>query len=276
VVALCGGLSYPAAMLAAYLARLGHSAAILPTLATVTALHRAHVEAIPFENLDVLVGRRPSLTLDDIVTKLVHGRRGGYCFEQNSLFRAVLEQLGVPVTLLMARVRFGTQSIRPRTHTLLRIEIEGRSYIADVGFGGWGLSVPLRLDAGVERHDGLLSHRLMKTGDLWVLQARLDEGWADLYAFTLEPYYAADLEMANHYVATYPDSLFRHHLVAQRIRADRRLMLRDGILATRTAAGTDCRQLDGADAVANVLLVEFGITTPAGLVDALVEGDIII
>ena len=247
MVALCGGLSYPAAMLAAYLARLGHSAAILPTLATVTALHRAHVEAIPFENLDVLVGRRPSLTLDDIVTKLVHGRRGGYCFEQNSLFRAVLEQLGVPVTLLMARVRFGTQSIRPRTHTLLRIEIEGRSYIADVGFGGWGLSVPLRLD----------------------------EGWADLYAFTLEPYYAADLEMANHYVATYPDSLFRHHLVAQRIRADRRLMLRDGILATRTAAGTDCRQLDGVDAVANVLLVEFGITTPAGLVDALVEGGII-
>lgn len=253
-------------LLPAYLARLGHAAATPPILATVTALHRAHVDAIPFENLDVLAGRSPSLVLGDIAAKLIDGRRGGYCFEQNSLFKAVLEDLGLSVTLLMSRVRLGKDTIRPRTHAVLRVEVEGRSYLADVGFGSWGLAAPARLDAGVERHDGLLSHRLMKTGEVWVLQARLDEGWMDLYAFTLEPHHPVDLEMANHYTATYPESPFRHHLLAQRIRPDRRLMLVDRDLTTRTAAGTESRRLTDAGAVAAALAGEFGIAVPAGLV----------
>lgn len=251
-------------LLTAYLARLHHSAPIAPTLPTLTALHRAHVDIIPFENLDVLAGRPPSLALGDIAAKLIEGRRGGYCFEQNSLFKAVIEELGFPVTLLMARVRYGKESIRPRTHVLLRVDVDGRPYLADVGFGGWGLAAPLRLDAGVERDDGLLSHRLMKTGDVWVLQARPAGHWIDLYAFTLEPHHPVDLEMANHYTATHPASPFRHHLLAQRIRSDHRMMLLDHDLTTRTRLGVETRRLAGADAIAAVLASDFDLAVPPG------------
>lgn len=245
-------------MLSAYLARIGHADATPPTWATLAALHRAHVAAIPFENTEVMEGRTPSLALDDIVAKLVESRRGGYCFEQNTLFAAVLAALGLPVSLLMARVRFDRAEIRPRTHCLLRVEVDGHSCIADVGFGAWGLAAPLRLDAGVERHDGLLAHRLMKTGEVWTLQARLDDAWRDLYAFTLEAHYPVDLEMANHYTATHPDSLFRRQLVVQRILAGRRLMLVGDRLTMMDMAGRHDRTLTPSQ-LARVLQADFGL-----------------
>jgi N-hydroxyarylamine O-acetyltransferase len=255
-------------LLPAYLARIGIDSASA-TLAGVTAMHRAHVAAIPFENLDVVLGATPSLALDDVAAKLLGRRRGGYCFEQNTLFRAVLEELGLPVTLLLARVRLGTESIRPRTHALLWVEVEGRPYLMDVGFGGWGLAVPLRLDAGVQRHDGLMTHRLMKTGDLWVLQAGQAEGWTDLYAFTLERHHRVDLEMANHYTATYVDSPFRHHLLAHRVCSDRRVILQDRRMTTLTAAGWQSRELADDPAVMAALADELALAPPPGLAEHL-------
>jgi N-hydroxyarylamine O-acetyltransferase len=252
-------------MLTAYLARLGNPQLSGPTLATLTALHRAHVDAIPFETLDVLAGHVPSLALDDVAAKLIGAGRGGYCFEHNTLFQAVLEQLGFAVTILMARVRFGGVGVRPRTHALLRVEAEGRPYLMDVGFGGWGLAAPLRLDAGVQRHDGLLSHRLMKTGDLWVLQAWLDAAWTDLHAFTLEPCHAVDYEMTNHYTASHRDSPFVNLLAAQRIQPRRRLVLRGRELAVLTAAGLETRVLASAGEARAVLAGDFGIRLPADM-----------
>src|SRR4030095_13293918 len=95
------------------------------TAATLEALHRAHVTHIPFENLDVVLGRGIALDLASLQAKLVARRRGGYCFEQNLLFSAVLQAFGFDVTQLAARVRFGTSVLRPRTHMTLAVEADG-------------------------------------------------------------------------------------------------------------------------------------------------------
>src|SRR5262245_46685487 len=148
----------------AYLRRIGYRGPRAASPEALAALHEAHVAAVPFENLDILLGRTISLDLDALEAKIVSGRRGGYCFEQNTLFRAVLERLGFRVTSLAARVR-GGDVLRPRTHMLLRVDLDEGPWLADVGFGGDGLVHPLPLAAGPGR-DGFA---LQREDDLWVL-----------------------------------------------------------------------------------------------------------
>jgi N-hydroxyarylamine O-acetyltransferase len=130
----------------AYLQRIGYAGSHTPSRATLDALHLAHATHIPFENLDILLGRPIRLDLASLQAKLVAGRRGGYCFEQNRLFAAALEALGFAVTPLAARVRFGTTSILPRTHMTLQVEVDGSRVLADVGFGVFGLLLPVSLE----------------------------------------------------------------------------------------------------------------------------------
>src|SRR5262249_24611720 len=91
----------------AYLARVGYTGDRAPSLAVLDALHLAHATHVPFENLGILLGRPVLLDLESLQAKLVRGRRGGYCFEQNALLAAALEALGFAVTRLAARVRAG-------------------------------------------------------------------------------------------------------------------------------------------------------------------------
>ncbi|MYR43961.1 arylamine N-acetyltransferase, partial [Streptomyces sp. SID5910] len=127
----------------AYLERIGWEGGRQPDVATLRGVQLAHLRAVPFENLDALGGRAPSLDLSDLTAKLVHGRRrGGYCYEHNTLFAAALEALGVRVTRLTARVVVGADRFedRPRTHMALLAEVPGDPlpYLADVGFGAVG------------------------------------------------------------------------------------------------------------------------------------------
>src|SRR4029434_8767102 len=95
-------------------------------------------------NLDILLGRPIKLDVESLERKLIDGRRGGYCFEQNLLFSAVLEQLGFKVTRLMARVRYRTTALLPRTHMAVLVDLaDGKKWIADVGFGADGLLLPV-------------------------------------------------------------------------------------------------------------------------------------
>ena len=130
----------------AYAARINYKGDFAPTLDTLRAVHLAHATHIPFENLDILLGRPIRLDIESITAKLIHGRRGGYCFEQNALFAAVLEAAGFGVKRLAARVRMGAAEVRPRSHMLLCVEAEGERWLADVGFGGEGLLLPVALN----------------------------------------------------------------------------------------------------------------------------------
>ncbi len=204
----------------AYLARIGYSGCLDPTAETLRGLHFAHATRIPFENLDILLGRGIALDLKSLQAKLVEGHRGGYCFEHNTLFAAVLESLGFPVTRLAARVRYGSKMIRPRSHMLLSVAVDGEPWLADVGFGYDGLLDPIRLNHEDEVRQGEWSFRVCVEGEVHVLQSLHADGWFDLYAFTQEPQFSVDYVVSNHFTSTCPDSPFVRSLVAQRNSAE--------------------------------------------------------
>ena len=248
--------------LAAYLDRTGYQGPREPNRDALAALHAAHVAAIPFENLDILLGRPISLDLAALQAKLVGGRRGGYCFEQNTLFRAALEAVGFRVTSLAARVR-GGGVLRPRTHMLLRVDLAEGPFLADVGFGGDGPVHPLPLVPGPESWTGAMGYRLRREADLWVLEGHGGE-WTDLYAFTLEPQFPVDFEMANHFTSTWPRSPFVQTLTAQRSWPERRAVLRNRELVLREGRDRRAVTVRDPDHLLEVLDAEFGLRFPAG------------
>jgi N-hydroxyarylamine O-acetyltransferase len=250
--------------LEAYLARIGYAGRLDPTIETLQGLHFAHATRIPFENLDILLGRSILLDLKSLQSKLVEHRRGGYCFEQNTLFAAVLESLGFAVTRLAARVRFGSSAIRPRSHMLLAVEIDGQAWLADVGFGGEGLLYPIRLDRYDENHQGAWTFRVKGEGDIKVLQSLHADGWFDLYAFTREPQYPVDFVVSNHFTSTYPHSPFVQSLVVQRTGLDARWTLRNRELTEESPNGKHIGTLPDDDALLDTLAELFGLRFPPG------------
>jgi N-hydroxyarylamine O-acetyltransferase len=246
----------------AYLARIGYEGSLAPTIETLKALHFAHVSAIPFENLDIVFGQTISLDLAHLQAKLVTARRGGYCFEQNALFAAVLESLGFDVVRLAARVRFGATEIRPRLHMLLEVKIGAGPWLADVGFGCSGPLYPISLVDLAENQQGAWAFRIRAEGDELILQSGESDGWLDLYAFTREPQYPVDYEIGNHYTSTHPHSPFVQNLVVQKGGLESRLILRnrERTLLKRTDKTTEL--IEGDLALVELLANCFGLHFP--------------
>lgn len=205
-----------------YFARIGYSGARTPTLAVLRELHLRHVCAIPFENLDVLLGRTIALDLPALERKLVRERRGGYCYEQNSLFAAVLRALGFRVAFLIARVRWQVppETSTPRSHMILRVEADERPWLADVGFGTIGLSAPIALDTEDEQPIPHEPRRLIRRGDYRVHQVRLGAEWHDVFQFTPDEVPPIDYEVANWFTNRHPRSHFQQNLIVTRARPE--------------------------------------------------------
>ena len=248
--------------LEAYFARIRYAGSRAPTIETLDALHLAHATSIPFENLDLLLGRGIRLDLTSLQQKLVTGRRGGYCFEQNLLFATALESLGFDVTLLSARVRYGATAVRPRTHMLLLVTLADSQWIADVGFGGEGLLKPVRLATDGESAQFRWTYRIVRDGRHYVLQSRRPDVWIDMYAFTLEPHERVDYEVSNHFTSTFPSSPFRAMPIVQRPSPDARYILRGRELTIERDAVTT--RVVEEDELLNVLRETFGIDLPPG------------
>lgn len=198
----------------AYFTRIGFKGVAAPTLETLQRIHLLHTCSIPFENLDVLLGRTIDIEEDKVFEKLIVAGRGGYCYEQNALLRAALLEIGFEVVDLAARVLISEPSeIPPRTHRLLLVTINQQCFIADVGFGGKTLTGPLRLETEVEQSTPHGVYRLTHLDGDDLLSFKRQEGWMPLYRFDLQQQYFSDFQVANHYVSTWPDSHFRHHLM---------------------------------------------------------------
>ena len=248
----------------AYLKRIGYNAGREPTRAVLEALHLAHATSIPFENLDILLGRPVLLDLASLQVKLVAGGRGGYCYEQNLLFAAALERLGFGVTRLAARVRYGTERILPRSHMLLLVSVDGSQWIADVGFGLEGLLLPVLFEAAQESRQFAWTYRVVEEAGEWTLQSLRGQSWANLYSFSLEPQSAADYEMSNYYSSTHPDSRFTRTLVVQLPAREARVALRNLELITDRGGFVTTRMLAGDDELLTVLAGTFGLRFPSG------------
>jgi N-hydroxyarylamine O-acetyltransferase len=235
--------------LEAYLARIGYAYPRVATLQTLSALHERHLAAIPFENLDVRLGRPIKLDRESLQAKLVGARRGGYCFEQNTLFAAALYALGFEVDTLEARVRLeGVNVVLPRTHMILRVPVAEGDFLADVGFGGDGPLRPVPLSGEVVEQP-IAAYRVAREGKLHVLQRRRGATWTDQYAFGLEPALPIDYEVANHYTATWPSSPFVNTVTTQRSTAEARHILRGHTYTVQTAEGDSVRQVPTEEAL---------------------------
>jgi N-hydroxyarylamine O-acetyltransferase len=250
--------------LPAYLARIGDSGPLAPTSEVLDRIHQAHATTIPFENLDILLGRPIRIDLESLQAKLVRGRRGGYCFEQNTLFAAALEHIGFRVTTLAARVRFGSTGPRPRTHMLLKVDLDDGPRLADVGFGGEGLLRPIPMEPGRESRQFHCIYRVVEEGPALVVQSLRPEGWFDLYAFTMEPNHPVDYEVSNHYTSTYPTSIFRRELIVQRPTPEARYGLRGRELTIRRGDETTAREIGDDEELLHLLSATFGLDFPPG------------
>jgi N-hydroxyarylamine O-acetyltransferase len=247
-----------------YFARIAYSGPRAPQLETLRALHALHPAAIAFENLDPLLGRRVHLDIASVQGKLIHNSRGGYCFEQNGLFAAVLKKLGFTCTTLAARVLYGrANGSTRRSHMLLKVDTPEGIYLADVGFGGQTPSAPLRLDSLADQRTPHGLFRITRDGDLFETAARMEGEWRALYRFSLEEQSPEDHEMANWYVSTHPDSDFRTRLYVARHPPGRRLTLLGSQFTIRHVDGdTITRTLSNSDEIARVLEQDFLIRLP--------------
>lgn len=248
--------------LGAYLRRIGLTQPPRANLAGLRELHFAHATTIPFENLDVQMGLPIRLDLASIQAKLVQRRRGGYCFEHNTLFLAALHLLGFEAIACEARVRLGALQVLPRTHMLLLVKVEGATWLCDVGFGGEGLMHPVLLDG--EAHPQFKNcYRVMTEGALRVLQSFHHGAWEDLYAFEPVARFPIDFEMANHYTSTYPESRFLKTLTAQLPGPEVRRILRGHAYAELRGDEVEGRELAPEELIP-MLRETFGIDVPEG------------
>lgn len=244
----------------AYLARIGYSGEVAADLATLRAVHRAHVESVPFENLDVALGRRVPLDVKSLQAKLVGRRRGGYCYEQNSLLAAALERIGFVVAGRGARNRTRGDALTPITHALLVVTVDGQPWLADAGFGWQGPLEPVPLTDGepVEQDGWVFGVRTEAEG-VHVLRALRPEGWTDLYSFAPHALYPVDFELMNHYSSSHPRSRFIGQVVAHRPGAVvRRALVRDGLTSVGVDGAREERRVRPEE-LTEVLAAVFGI-----------------
>ncbi|TFH88548.1 arylamine N-acetyltransferase [Billgrantia azerbaijanica] len=248
--------------LGAYCARIGRVGALAPTLETLRTLQAQHLAAIPFENLDILLGRGIDISPQAVDAKLIAARRGGYCFEHNGLFKRVLEAVGFRVEGLLARVQWMAPPDappQPRTHMALRVSVEGRPWLVDVGFGGNAPVAPLALDSGAPQSTRHETYRLQPVAGGLQLQARLGETWAALYELSPEPQLAVDYELPNWYTATHPSSHFRHQLSVALTTPEARYALRNARLTVRSSSGEETRRRLDASELEATLRDTFGL-----------------
>lgn len=251
--------------LGAYFARIGYGGPATPRLETLREIHRLHPQAIAFENLNPLMHWPVRLDTRSLQQKLVTQRRGGYCYEHNLLLKHALERIGFRVAGLAARVLLNQpeDAIRPRTHMLLQVDIDGEIWIADVGFGGMTLTSPLRLVEQVPQATPHEPFRLTRLAGDCALQAQVRGAWKTLYRFDLQEQVLPDYELTSWYLSNNPESHFVTTLIAARTQPQRRYALRNNELTVHELNSESVRRsLTSAAELRDVLRDTFGIAVP--------------
>jgi arylamine N-acetyltransferase len=249
---------------AAYFDRIGYRGPADPTVETVHALVAAHNRSIPFENLDPLMGIPVvDLSAAALTDKLVHRRRGGYCYEHNGLMGYVLDELGFGVERLAGRVVWLNPDgpLPAQTHHVLSVTVPGVDgpLLVDVGFGGQTLTSPIWLEAGPVQETRHEPYRIRERGTGYQLEAEVRGEWQPLYMFDTRPQPRIDLEVGSWYVSTHPDSFFVTGVTAALVTDDARWNLRGRNLTIHRAGETEKIRFDTAAEVLDALTDRFGI-----------------
>ena len=249
--------------LEAYLARIGWRGPLEPTLATLTALLRAHMARVPFENLDVLLGRGVRLDLNSVHAKLVLAQRGGYCYEHATLLAAALERIGFHPVAHAARVVMVTpRPASPRTHMFLSVAVGGATYLLDPGFGGHGPLIPVPIVEGQDLRAGLDLHRLTRRDGEWVLEAQIGGTMTPLWMSTLQTESPIDFLMANHFTSTWKESPFVNRLMLRALTPEGRVSVMNRDVTISRGGTIEKLELADRRALRTLLADYFGFDLP--------------
>lgn len=255
-----------------YLDRIRYKDAVKVTEGHLKDLHRAQLFSIPFENFDILLGRGISLKPESIFHKLVLNPRGGYCFELNGLFLLALHHFGFEARPLLGRVHLrGTPT--GRSHQVSLVTINGRNWLADVGFGGKHLPVPMPVEVGRPVSEDGETFRLIES-DLFgmMLQTENNDGWQNLYSFDFCHVCQADITYGNHFTSTHPESFFTYSRIAALPSADGHTSLLDTNLTIHEKGVEIKEELEEGLPYMNVLRRYFGIDLDAEYEDLVKSG----
>lgn len=243
----------------AYLKRINYSGSLDVTAETLRALQVAHLRAVPFENLSIHAGEPIVLEDNALFTKIVERRRGGFCYEANGLFAALLRALGFEVAMLAAGVATKEGGFGPIfDHMTLMVTLDER-WLVDVGFGDSFLE-PLLLDARVDQVQGTQAFRIIDDDDHLILLRRNHGGdWEPQYRFTLQPYSFADYEEMSCFHQTSPDSHFTKGRICSLATNDGRISLSEMRLISTIEQHRDERTLENQEEYDRILRDQFGI-----------------
>jgi N-hydroxyarylamine O-acetyltransferase len=251
-----------------YLASLGIRRAA-PSLALLSEILRRHVAVLPFASVGPMLGDSLPLELKAIFERLVVRRRGGYCFEQNGLLHAALEQLGFTTRLCLARVIYN-QDIHPGlTHRIVLVAIDGLDHVVDAGFGPLGPRLPLRLDGSPACEPGRDYRAHERRPGQWHVQVLRDGEYYSLYRFELLQYGEADCEVGHFYSHRHPRATFVNNLVASRIMDDEVRSLRNRDFWLIRPSSTTAQRIDSADRLGELLADAFDLCVEPNEVRAL-------
>jgi N-hydroxyarylamine O-acetyltransferase len=246
----------------AYFGRIGYSGPRTPDLATLDAVMRAHIASVPFENLDVQLGRRISIAPEAIFAKLVTARRGGWCYEQNGLFGGVLDAMGFEVRRLTCGVmRAATGDAAMGNHLALAVTIDGTPWLADVGFGG-SQAGPLPLTAGTHVHAPYAITLTLEDGGYWRFTESPEPDRPFSFDFRDGPADEPRLAAKCAELQDSAESVFVQNLVVQQRVGDRHRSLRGRVFSERGAEGETKHIIADADELVATIRGKFGMDVP--------------
>jgi N-hydroxyarylamine O-acetyltransferase len=245
----------------AYLYRIGLNSRPPATLAGLTAIHRAHLLAVPYENIDVQFGRPVTIERPAIYEKIVEKKRGGWCYEMNGIMGWALGELGFNVTRATGAVMRETSGeASDGNHLVLRVELPEGTYLGDVGFGD-GPRDPIRVVSGAFHADGF-DFSLRRIDDRWWRLNNDPRGGAPSFDFNLDPANEKLLAAKCDFLQTAAASPFVQNLVVQRHVPHGLEILRGRTLRSIRADGISDRALADADELVKTLKTVFALDVP--------------
>lgn len=231
-----------------------------PDLAFLTELTSRHAASFSFSSVGPMLGDDLPLDIEAVYRRIVVNHRGGYCFEQNGLMQAVLAELGFTVNLCLARVIYNQDNHPGLTHRITLVELGGKQYVADVGFGSMGPRFPVSM-SGEETRENFRVFRIAegRPGEFH-MQTLKDGAFYSLYRFERHRYGQSDCEVGHFYSHKYPGATFVNHLVVSRILADEIRSLRNHELWLITAGGEERHAIADSAQLRTELHCRFGIS----------------
>lgn len=255
-----------------YLNRIGYEGEPKLDLETFKKLHRCQVFSVPFENFDVYINGKVEIEKQAVLDKLIKHGRGGYCYELNGAFHDLLTAIGFKVKYLASRPMMGYTELRPKTHMMLMVELEGEQYLADVGFTCLNIIEPIKIEPGVIHHQYGQCFRIIAEDERgFIFQSKAGNDWVSSYSFDLAQQQYIDFKLANFFNSNSSESICTNMIIAGIYSAEGRIRLLNNKFEIRLESRNEDIVIENKDHLSRLLAEFFMINLESNHIDTLFE-----